>query len=281
MIPDAGEIIARNKGIKTLHIGSSSPGNPILSLLKYAAVVITTIGLTLCLYHYMSGHGGGSDICYHTVSAPLGQATDIILADGSKVTLNSGTVLTYPANYSKKNRCVALEGEAFFEVISDHDNPFTVTSLGIEIVARGTSFNVDAYSDDCDIDVTLVDGSVDIYSNVGKSLVRLNPGENAMVNIESMDIQVSRVDTKFFTSWKRGMITFSNRRLEDIAKDLERWYSVEILFLNDETKDIRYSGTILKHKPVDQVLEVLRLTSDFQFNIEVINNRLSRIIIKE
>jgi ferric-dicitrate binding protein FerR (iron transport regulator) len=255
--------------------------NRLLSLCKYAAVVVVTFGLSLCLSHLDFIPRGKKETGYHTISAPLGQATDVILVDGSEITLNSGTELVYSVNYSEKNRRVSLTGEAFFKVRSDKNSPFTVTASGIDIVATGTSFNVDAYTQDRQVNVTLVEGSVNLFSQEGESLVTLKPGENVRIDILSQEMEVTRVDTRFYTSWQQGMITFSNRRLEDIVRDLERWYSVEIIFTNDACKEIRYSGTILKHKPVDQVLEILRLTSDFKFDIEVINNRLSRITIKE
>ncbi len=255
--------------------------NRLISFCKYAAIIVVTFGLSVYLCRVNFAPWSKKDIQYYTVSAPPGQATNITLADGTAVTLNSGTVLTYPENYSEKNRRVALTGEAFFEVHHDAKNPFTVTASGIDIVATGTSFNVDAYTEDCQVNVTLVDGSVGLFNEVGENLVTLNPGENVRIAFPSREMEVTQVDTRFYTSWQQGMITFSNRRLEDIARDLERWYSVEIVFTNEACKEIRYSGAILKHKPVDQVLEILHLTSDFTFDIEVIDNKLSRITIKE
>jgi transmembrane sensor len=281
LVPDMNDTVAPSNFEFKVPLRSSRSKILIISLIKYAAVVIVTFGLSFYLSHVDFIRSDKKETGYHTISAPLGQATDIILADGSEVTLNSGTELTYSVNYSKKNRRVSLTGEAFFRVRSDIHSPFTVTASGIDIVATGTSFNVDAYTEDRQVNVTLVEGSVNLYSQAGKDLLTLCPGENVRIDIISREMKVTRVDTRFYTSWQQGMITFSNRRLEDIVRDLERWYSVEIIFSNDECKEIRYSGTILKHKPVDQVLEILQLTSDFRFDIEVIDNRLSRIIIKE
>jgi len=278
---DIGAILSTNAGETDNEIYMPHLLGKVFSFLKYAAVVVVTIGLSLYLCHESVLPGHKNHTSYYTVAAPLGQATNIILADGSKVTLNSGTVLTYPVDYSGKNRRVNLTGEAFFEVQTDKKSPFTVTASGIDIVATGTSFNVNAYPDDSQASVTLVEGTVNLYSREGKNLVTLNPGENATIDFPSEAIDITQVDTRFFTSWQQGMITFSNRRLEDITRDLERWYCVEIVFGDDACKEIRYSGTILKHKPVDQVLEILQLTSDFKFDIEVIDNKLSKITIKK
>lgn len=252
----------------------------IIKMLKYAAVIVITLGLS---FLWQQGHADlkKQEKGLITVSAPLGQSAIVMLADGSKVTLNAGTVLTYSQDFSKKNRNVGLTGEAFFEVESDRKNPFTVDASGIAITATGTSFNVDAYTEGNQVIVTLVEGHVDLYSAKGETIGSLNPGENIRVDLTSDETEITQVDTRFYTCWQQGLITFSNRRLEDIAFDLERWYSVEIEFMSDKCKEIRYSGTILKSKPVDQVLEILQLTTDFEFDIEVINNELSRIIIKE
>lgn len=258
----------------------SSVRSLIIKVLKYAAVIVITLGLSF-LWQQGSFTLKKKDQGLITVSAPLGQSAIVMLADGSKVTLNAGTALTYSQDFSKKKRNVGLTGEAFFEVKSDRDNPFTVDASGIDITATGTSFNVDAYTEGNQVNVTLVEGHVDLYSAKGKAIASLDPGENVRVDLTSDNIEITQVDTRFYTCWQQGLITFSNRRLEDIAFDLERWYSVEVEFMSDKCKEIRYSGTILKSKPVDQVLEILQLTTDFEFDIEVINNKLSRIIIKE
>ena len=258
----------------------SSVRSLIIKVLKYAAVIMITLGLSF-LWQHGSITLKKKEKGLITVMAPLGQSAIVMLADGSKVTLNAGTILTYSQDYSKKARNVGLTGEAFFEVKSDMSNPFTVDASGIDITATGTSFNVDAYTEGNHVNVTLVEGHVDLYSAEGKAIASLDPGENIKVDLTSDNIVITQVDTKFYTSWQQGLITFSNRRLEDIAFDLERWYSVEIEFMADKYKEIRYSGTILKSKPVDQVLEILQLTTDFEFDIELIDNKLSRIIIKE
>lgn len=249
--------------------------------LRYAAAVILTAGLTSLVYISRSNSRDNylANI-YHNVTAPPGQNTDIVLADRSEVFLNSGTVLSYPANFSPCNRTLELSGEAFFEVETDRDNPFIVKVGELELVATGTSFNIDAYTCDRDINITLVDGSAEIRDRSGKVMVYLAPGENARYDTESCTITRSSVDTEFYTSWKRGIIKFSNRKLGDIAFDLERWYNVEIIFDDETSKDIRYSGTILRNKPVEQVLEILKLTSHFNYEFRIDDDKKSIITIK-
>lgn len=249
--------------------------------LRYAAAIVLTAGLTSLLYiSRINSRDNYLSNIYHNVTAPPGQNTDILLADRSEVFLNSGTVLRYPANFSANKRFLSLSGEAFFEVETNREKPFIVSVGNLELVATGTSFNIDAYPCETEINITLIDGSAEIKDKSGKVMASLAPGENVRYDTESNSITRTMVDTEFYTSWKHGIIKFSNRKLADIALDLERWYNVEIIFDDETSKDIRYSGAILKNKPIDQVLEILKLTSYFNYEIRIDDNKKSIITIK-
>ena len=281
MIPDP---LWGNKADNTiLHVTTTGSGARSLftSIVKYAAIIMVTAGLSFYFFKLTADRGERLGDKLHLVTAPRGLAANVALADGSKVMLNSGSGLSYPANFSSKNRIVNLEGEAFFDINSDSDHPFIVTVSGFEIIATGTSFNVDAYPDGTKMNVTLVEGSVHVLSTGTCTRVDLVAGENMQLDRSTDEMLVSRVDTKFYTSWQQGIISFTNKRLEDIALDLERWYCVNISFESDNLREIRLTGTILKHKPIDQVLEILKLTSGFRYEITVVDNQFNRITIKE
>ncbi len=251
------------------------------ALYKYAAVVLLTAGLASSLYIYRSrATSGYLSSIFYSVKSPPGQSTELTLADGSEVFLNSGTILKYPADYSVSKRDLRLQGEAFFNVETNKKKPFVVTVGELEVVATGTSFNIDGYKEDNEINVTLVEGSANIRSTGGQFLMKLEPGENARLDLKTNQIVKTKVNTSFYTSWKKGIITFSNKRLEDISHDLERWYNVQIIFDKQASKDIRYSGAILKNKPIDQVLEILKITSNFSYEITVDDDKKSIITIK-
>lgn len=262
-------------------ITGAQSGRLIKTVLRYAAAVIVTAGLITSLFIYRSANFREQlASTYQTVTAPPGQTTEIMLADGSRVLLNSGTSITYPALFFPGERMVNLSGEAFFEVSSDTENPFIVKAGKIEVKATGTAFNVDAYSDGNEINVTLVEGVVKVNCAEEGYINTLLPGENLRADLTNGDYCKSTVDTYFYTSWQQGIITFSNRQLGEIAKDLERWYNVEIIFAREATRTIRYSGAILKNKPIDQVLEILKLTSHFNYVIEIDDDKRSIITIK-
>ena len=249
--------------------------------LKYAATIILSLSLTsFTSYIYFKHRIERSYNTSQTIIAPPGQRSDIEMSDGTTVSLNSGTTLEFPVSWNPRKRNVNLVGEALFQVNSDDKRPFIVTINNIEIIATGTCFNINYKPKLKTVDVTLISGSLDIVSKDGRPLTQLHPNQNAHLNLTNDSLTLRNVDSSFYTSWKEGQITFANRRLEDIAVDLERWYNVEIVFSKDSSREIRYSGTILKNKPIDQLLEILRLTSNFSYDIQIRSDKSSLITIK-
>jgi transmembrane sensor len=205
---------------------------------------------------------------------PLGQTAELNLPDGTKVWMNSGTVLSYSTDFSATNRNVTLDGEAFFSVTEDADHPFNVKTSSINIKVLGTSFNVEAYNDNLQaVNTTLVSGKVEINDLNNKKLGELIPGQIARYDNLKGTVSINEIDTSFYTSWKNGFLMFSNTPLEEIIKKMERWYNVEFVFGNPEIKGLRYTGTILRGKPIDQILEIMKLTANIDYKITVKNNR--------
>lgn len=203
----------------------------------------------------------------YTVISPAGQMTNIELPDGTLVMLNSGTRIQYSANFTEGHRQVYLEGEAFFDVQRDAEHPFIVNSEFLGVKVYGTSFNIQAYPEDKAFTATLVEGSIGILNTAGEEVTKLVPGEKAYFAESETNIDIRKVDTAIYTSWKEGLVTFRNERLEDIAKQIERWYNVEIIIQKEGLGEERYFGTILKNKPIDQILEVLKLTTSLEYEI--------------
>ncbi|KAB2814961.1 MAG: DUF4974 domain-containing protein [Paludibacter sp.] len=192
------------------------------------------------------------------VSVPLGQMSEVTLYDGTEVWLNSGTTLRYTADFGAKDRTVNLDGEAFFKV--KHSNiPFRVKLRNSEIEVMGTSFNVVSYPEERLSTVTLVEGSVRINNSDGKEMLTMTPSQQAVIPGNPENIQVSTVNPAFFHSWTEGKIVFEEERLADVAVQLERWYNVEIGFKGKDVADLRFTGTILKNKPIDQSIRAFQL----------------------
>lgn len=242
----------------------------ILSVLKYAAIAVLLLCFGSLAQYFLSPNLKTDPIYLEQTQfeVPFGQMSKITLPDGTLIHLNSGSKLSYKNNFSSGNRNVDLTGEAFFDVKTDKEHPFTVNTTGaINMKVYGTSFNVRAYPEDREINATLVEGSIGILDNSGNELTRLAPGENAKYSDDFKRIVVAQVDTEFYTSWKDGLVTFRNESLEQISLKIERWYNVEIVIENPELANELYNGTIMKNKPIDQILEVFRLTSPLKYKI--------------
>jgi ferric-dicitrate binding protein FerR (iron transport regulator) len=243
--------------------------NLFLRIASYAAVFLLLIGTGVALQ--FTGLGVRQDkIVYQksaTISAPLGQMTNVELPDGSTVMLNSGSSITYNGNFSLGQRLVTLQGEAYFDVAADQKHPFIVQTSRLNFKVHGTSFNIEAYPEANSMSTTLVQGSLGVMDKSDKEILLLAPGENAFFDAYTSKMTVNKVNTDLYTSWKVGLITFRNEKLKDIARKIERWYNVEIVINNQKLGEQAYFGTIMKNKPVDQILEVLKLTSSLRYKI--------------
>lgn len=219
------------------------------------------------------------EIRYSEISVPFGQMSQLTLSDGTKIWLNSGTTLRYPERFAENSRSISVEGEAYFEVAKMPDKPFTVNTADMKVVVLGTSFNISAYPEDAATSVTLVEGKVTIQNSAGICIARLNPGQMVIKNKTETNIAIQNVETSFYSAWIEGKIFFDDESLDQIAVKLERWFNVEIAFSDEHLKSLRFTGTILKNKPVDQIMQALELLSPISFKHQVNANGKDKITI--
>jgi len=240
-----------------------------LKIAAYAAAGLLLVGIGF-LSRHLSEKWEEPQFVYQTgtrIDVPAGQMSNVVLPDGTTVQLNSGTTLNYSANFNSGKRVVTLEGEAFFDVAKDPSHPFLVKTKTLDFEVYGTSFNIQAYPDEHVLNATLVDGSLGVFSKNGDDVSTLEPRENLMYNNQTKAMEIKRVNTNMYTSWKQGLITFWNESLSAIALKLERWYNVEIIIQNKDLANELYIGTIMKNKPIDQILEVFRVTSSLKYRV--------------
>jgi ferric-dicitrate binding protein FerR (iron transport regulator) len=220
-----------------------------------------------------------SEIRYSEITVPFGQMSQLKLSDGTQIWLNSGTTLRYPDRFSDSSRTVTIAGEAFFKVSKMKDKPFIVKTLQLNVQVLGTSFNLSAYQEDNTTAITLVEGKVAIQDTEGKTIRNLNPGQLAIKNRNSNNLDIKLVETDFYSAWTEGKIFFDDEELDQIAVKLERWFNVEITFADEKLKSHRFTGTILKNKPVDQIMQVLELLAPIHFKHQVNPNGKDKITI--
>ncbi len=159
---------------------------------------------------------------------PRGGTYQVTLADGTEIWLNAASSLTYPARFVDHERVVQLVGEAYFSVAKDDGRPFRVMSGGQEIEVLGTEFNVSAYSDDAAAKTTLVEGAVQIRHREAKTVNRLSPGQQAILQTDGLLIK--DVDVGPFVAWKEGYFHFDGTPFADMMLQLGRWYDIELVY---------------------------------------------------
>lgn len=204
----------------------------------------------------------------HTIVVPSQRDFKIVLSDGSIVWLNAGTTFTYPVEFSGKNREVTLDGEAFFEVKHNAQQPFLVKTNGVAVEDLGTSFNIKSYQKDSKVLTTLVSGKAKVVSTTDASQsAMLSPGYQSAYYVSSGQIDVKAVEINPVIAWKEGKFVFEHQRLEDIMNDISRWYGLEIDFANEGLKKLEFNGTISKSEPYDRIIQVLENTGKVKFRI--------------
>lgn len=216
-------------------------------------------------------HGKVNDdkVNYNTLTVPYGKTFIVVLSDGTKVTINSGTTLRYPEQFGiHSNRQVYLSGEAFFEVSKDKKHPFIVNSNEVDVRVLGTKFNVSAYPEEATVTSTLVEGSIQLEEDANKSnSVVIVPNQMAVWNKKTKNIAVANVDPSLYTAWLNGEMVFKDTPFSVIAKIIERTYNVEIINKSSELAKQRFSGTIsTKESSVENILELLKRDTAFQYS---------------
>lgn len=218
---------------------------------------------------YIPGDSGSilkQEIVYNTIVVPRGGEYKLELADGTLVWLNSDSELRYPVKFAGSQRDVWLKGEGYFEVSKNPEKPFRVVVDDMIVKVLGTSFNINAYKDRGNILTTLVSGKVDIQDMSGKSLVVMSP--NQQVDFRHGKISsVQEVDITRFVSWIDGKFYFNDMTLENIMSQLQRWYDIEVFFVNEELKSYPFTGVIRRDFTAGQIFEIIEKTTRVKFNV--------------
>lgn len=199
-------------------------------------------------------------------STPKGHSSRILLADGTQVWLNSGSSLEYPVFFSGTERRVKLQGEGYFDVAHNKEQPFYVeTDLGPLIQVLGTSFNVSAYQGEHSTTTTLVHGSVRLISDDHNMV--LAPNEQVIAGRNERMWKKNKVNVDDIISWKDGYFSFNASSVEDILDKVQRWYNIEEIEYRYKS-DEEFTGTFKRTKSLRSLLEKLEKISNIKFDIK-------------
>ena len=235
-------------------------------LLKVAASILLVATIGYSAYYFQTDNQELPVIASLEKSTPRGQKTTIVLLDGTKVKMNSGTHLKYEENPATGTRSVYLEGEAYFEVAKDANRPFTVYAGNIATTAIGTAFNVKAYKEQNTHAVYLVTGKVEINHLKNDIKISLEPGEGILYNNEKDELWKHRLDYKSVMAWKRGSIIFEKAGLAEIVEELERWYGVDFIIKGKPRQPWKITVEF-KNESLENVLNNIGYTTPFEYKI--------------
>lgn len=207
---------------------------------------------------------------YHEIQATYGTQSRLRLPDGTTVHLNSGSTLKYPVTFDHSDeRRIELSGEGFFEV-ENQDKPFIVDAGKLQIEVTGTRFNVDAYPENSNITVALVEGEVNLVSSTtsgSKRLATLKPGEVSKLAADKSNLYISEVaDLIKYYAWTEGKIVFMDDPIQVVVEKLSNWYNVDIEIADRTLDRYRFTGTFID-EPVEQILTILSRTSPMGYSI--------------
>ncbi|WP_299548757.1 FecR domain-containing protein [Seonamhaeicola sp.] len=207
------------------------------------------------------------ELIYNKLTIPYGKVFQITLSDGTKVHLNAGSSIRYPVYFIKdKNRIVYLEGEAYFDVVKNSEQPFIVKTDNMNIEVLGTKFNVSSYPEDPSINTVLVEGSVSINSDKNKNNTILKPGHKADWKKQSGKVLVNNVDTSIYTAWIEGRIVFEHMPFENILVKLERHYDISITNNNLDLAKETFTASF-DIESIEQVLKAFSKNYHFTYTI--------------
>lgn len=192
----------------------------------------------------------------------------VTLPDGTIVHLNAKSSLTYSQDFGRNDRKVALSGEGFFEVKKDTEKKFTVGTGYMDITVLGTKFNVYAYEAKDIVEMSLVEGSVDVTtSRPPYQSIRVKPNEKVVYNKRTGNLLHERTTNKMETAWINKELVFRSERLEDVFRCLSRKFAITFS-VDDETllNDV-YTGTF-DDENVESIMRVLKYHYKFKYTNE-------------
>jgi len=246
----------------------------IRSMANIAAILLLPfIGISVIMtikYYSLQSKNFPVTESYNEILSSVDAITQVTLPDGSVVWLNRRSSLRYPAVFAENQRHVELKGEGYFEVNEDPQKPFIISTDKIQVIARGTAFNIMAYPEEDNIETTLISGNVELRKSFseGKSeiLCFMNPSDLTVYNRNNGAITVKPIQDDRYFSWKYGKLVFTAEPLTEVIKKLNRWFNVDIEITDQKLKDLTLTATFM-NETLPQVMDLISQVSPISYTI--------------
>ncbi len=268
-----------------------------------AFIAVASVITVACIF-YLSGSNvipkeSETAQAKNQISTKNGSKTSLVLPDGTKVWLNSGSQLVYDKNYGNKLREVSLIGEAYFDVVKNPERPFLIHTSTMIVKVLGTAFNVKCYPGEKTTETSLVRGSLEISLKDRQEKIMLKPNEKLVINSEDFsklrtgEVTAAKVpgkksekpiislshltllpadNTVIETAWVQNRLVFNGESFEEVALKMERWFNVKISFDDERLMDEKLTGNF-ERETVVEALNALRLVASFTYTIK--NDRIT------
>lgn len=231
------------------------------------------------IYNDEGSSGNSSSELSNTITTPRGGQFQVTLPDGTKVWLNAASSLKYPVSFNERRetgergtRLVELSGEAYFEVAKDKAHPFIVKSGKQDVEVLGTHFNINSYQNEKDIKTTLEEGSVRVSAERSSKIIV--PGQQVRLDANG-SIAVIQADLETELAWKNGKLKFRDATIQQIMREVSRWYDIDIRYEGAVPADL-FTGGISRKSNLSSVLRIFEAS---QINFQLQQNGTKNILV--
>ena len=230
-----------------------------------AAVLLLALTLPFMVRQQTSTEPSGETVAQ---TAPFSSSvTNIVLSDGSTIALREGSKLSQGANFDGDAREVSLEGEAYFDIVSNPDKPFIIYTGQIKTTVLGTSFSIKAYTGDPQVVVTVTKGKVQVENE--RTLLAILEADNQLVYHTGTKKSTEKaVDAQKEVDWKSHELLFRNKSFAFITEEIGRAYDVTIVFESEALKNQYITASIDIRDPIERVLEMVCLSQRAGFTLD-------------
>jgi len=227
----------------------------------YKITAVAAVFLLLLVTNWYTYHMNNKtpEIIMQTIRVPAGQRAELTLADGTNVWLNAGSTLIFPNHFETGEREVSLDGEGYFDVKKDVQNPFIVKTGKSDIKVLGTEFNVLAYDKSSLFEVSLLNGAVDVLTN--ERVIGLQPNEK--LYLSGSRLVKEQIQNYDYLLWKDGLICFDDEPVDLVVSKLELYFDTQIIIENASFMKKKYTGKFRTKDGIEHILKVFQLKDDF------------------
>lgn len=274
-IENHGEKVRQNV-LSACDIGTNSLQKRVVfpfSLRKYAAVAAVFV-LAFGLSYFMFFNSNSPIKNSYALNAinrttilqtAAGEIKELTLADGTKLHVNGNTHIEYNKNqFNKSKREVWLSGEAFFEVAKNPDKPFIIHSGNLQTTVKGTSFNVKAYKEIGEINVSVRSGKVEVGTD-GETFGLLTANKQLSYNEKTAKHTIAESNWEDAAAWKDHRLVLKNANIAELKLRIKQLYNIDVIVEGNILDNETFGLSFQQNAEFTDVMTVLEQLYDIKY----------------